>query len=123
MHSIVHTDFISKNAANMAGFMTELFGWSMDPQPVPQGEYILWKTADGNQGGGITNWKEYSEHPSTLAYIEVENITATLAKAEGLGAKVIYPEVPIYDGKMGYLAIFSEPGGCVVGLWAKNPSK
>ena len=55
--------------------------------------------------------------PFWLSYISVDDVAATLEKAESLGAKVIkgVTELP-----MGTLAIFSDPQGATFAIWKKN---
>ena len=120
MHKIVHTEFVTSNPKRTADFFTELFGWEM--HSMEGMEYIVWNYPDAKEGGGgIYDSKEPHTGFSTLEYIEVENITKSLAKAVELGATVHTEEQSI--GEHGYIGVFTEPGGCTIGLWAKNPSK
>ena len=55
-----------------------------------------------------------------MVYVEVEDIEATLKKAEELGAKVVTPVTEIGDN-WGHWAQFKDPGGCTgVGLWSRK---
>ena len=129
MHHVVHTEFNSKNPKQTAEFFTKIFGWkTKDGSADSEGgmEYIIWSYGDGDEnsmgeGGGIYTLPEHTEGITTLVYIQVENITQTLTKANELGATTKLEETAI--GPHGFIAMMVEPGGCPIGLWAKNASK
>ena len=123
MHKIVHTEFNTKNPKQLAAFVTKLFGWeTKDMSSDSEGgmEYITWKSGE-DEGGGICTYPEESKGISTLAYVSVENISETLSKAKTLGATVIQDEMAI--GPHGFIAIFTEPGGCAMALHSMKASK
>lgn len=51
----------------------------------------------------------------TLFYVNVDDIEAYIAKAQGLGAKVVVPKVDIPG--YGSFAWIADPDGNTVGLW------
>ena len=63
-----------------------------------------------------------SDAPSQwLAYIHVDDVTASTKKAKGLGAKVVQDvtEVPNY----GWFSVILDPTGAAVGLWQVKDGK
>ena len=54
-----------------------------------------------------------------MAFIEVEDIEATLAKVETAGGAVITPKSKISD-EHGYFATFKDPQGIDWSLWSKH---
>ena len=50
----------------------------------------------------------------TIFYVQVDDIEASLKKAEELGGKTVVPKVDI---PMGSFAWFADPDGNTVGLW------
>ena len=53
-------------------------------------------------------------HPGVMIYVEVEDLQATLDKAESLGSKTTMPIMEIPG--MVTLAQFSDPDGNVIGI-------
>ena len=126
MHRIVHTEFGTTDPKRTADCFTQLFGWKTTPMEMGGGEYILWNYPDDEKagGGGIFNLADSPTKATCIENIEVENIAHTIAKATGLGAKVITPETPIGpNGEHGHFATLDLPGGCPIGIWSKNASK
>ncbi len=125
MSKIMHTEFISDNPKATADFIGKLFGWKIEKWNDPKMEYYMWSYPDEKTGGGgIGKVGEMGtkQGPHVDVYADVENITDTINKARTLGATQLMGETPIGDGEMGYFAMLQIPGGCVLGIWAKNPS-
>ena len=57
----------------------------------------------------------HDPHHYTIFYVQVDDISAQLAKAEQLGGKVVVPKVDIPS--YGSFAWFGDPDGNVIGLW------
>ena len=93
--------------------------------PTPSGTYtVIDVGAQGSgkksaAGGGIMQIP-VPDAPTTgwVPYVEVENVTKTLAQAAKLGAEVV---MPCEDIGMGTIGIFVDPTGIACGVWAPAP--
>ena len=72
---------------------------------------------DGDAGGALVQLagREPSEH-GTRIYMPIGDITAALNRAREAGGKVVTEKTPI--GPMGFIGLFRDPDGNVVGLHA-----
>jgi uncharacterized protein len=93
-------------------FYGELFGWKIDSNnPM---KYGIVDTGGGPGGinGGVGVTQDGSKRVSI--YVQVDNLQATLDKAEKLGGKTILPPTEVPGGPK--LAMFADPAGNVTGL-------
>ena len=90
-------------------FYGELFAWNL--QPVSEG-YTLVDTR-GGQGinGGIG--RSDTGEPWATFYVEVDDLQATLERAEALGGRTV---VPVIELPGMAFAMFDDPDGLLVGL-------
>src|SRR5262245_25482647 len=98
-------------------FYTNLFGWDAQGNPMGEmGTYYMMRLGGrevcamyklGPQMKGVP--------PHWMTYISVENVDATVKKAESLGAKVMNPAMDVYD--FGRMAVLSDPTGATFSLW------
>lgn len=116
---VVHFDLAGPEAELTTKFYGELFGWHIQSMPVPQGTYNLIDTHAGTGiNGGIMQSRD--QQPFVTVYAEVDDIQATLDKAEKLGAKTV---VPVTAMEMVTFALFADPDGNVIGLVKSDPSQ
>lgn len=109
---VVHFEIGSNDAGRLERFYTELFDWKVDAQNF--GGYHLVETEDDTGiGGGIMQTREGAP-PYLTIYVEVEDLDATLARAEALGGRPVVPPTPIPG--VGAFAMFQDPDGNVIGL-------
>ncbi|MET8778885.1 VOC family protein [Nocardia sp. NPDC050713] len=79
-------------------FYGELFGWTFSPYPSgDQGYELIHYPGSEGPSGGIAHTAEASANHATFLVV-VEDVAATLAAAEALGAKVVTPPVTSNDG-------------------------
>ena len=118
-HNIVHIEFPANDPKEGAGFYSELFGWKTQEAPGP---YWMWAT-EGGLGGGFnpvgTGGMFEVKPGEVIVYVSTDDIDASLAKAESLGAKTLTGKSPIPG--MGWFAAFSDPTGNIVGLYTDDP--
>ena len=110
---VVHWEIGAKDRANAGAFYGKLFGW--DIQEAPGMDYgMVQPSGEGSIGGGIG-----AAPPGVPAYVtfyvQVDDISAYLKKAEGMGAKTVLPDTPIPG--IGSCAMFADPEGVVIGLF------
>jgi uncharacterized protein len=114
---VVHFEVIGRDGDKLRSFYSELFGWEIDANnPMNYGMV----QREGNVsaegvgiGGGVGVGPE--GHPGHVTfYIEVPDVEAALAKAEGLGgSRVMGPEKV---GDMVEIGLFNDPEGHVIGV-------
>jgi uncharacterized protein len=125
MSKVVHTELITNDPKATADFVDKMFGWQVKKWGDDNMTYYVWNYP-GEQmgGGGIAGLSDQlpQKGPHISIYIDVDNIAAAIKKAKSLGATQMIGETAIGDG-MGYFAMISAPGGCVLGLWCLKPSK
>lgn len=112
-HSIVHIEFPVHDQDAAGKFFSELFGWEY--HPLPEMNYALFSAGDGPGGGfPIADGQMYNVN-QPLVYVSTDDIEASLAKAESLGATTIVPKTEIPG--QGWFAIFSSPTGNTMALY------
>lgn len=111
-------EIISPDADRARAFYTEMFGWSAQPDPN-MGGYALVDTnaGEGAVGGGIGAPQAPGEGPSVKIYMRVDDLDTYLDRAEQLGGKRLVPPMDLPEG-YGRIAVFTDPDGNQVGLWA-----
>ena len=92
-------------------FYSDLVGWSNNGEPMPG--YHVFGSGSENLGG-ITALEEGQSGPAWLPFVTVEDIEASVAKAQELGGSVVQPVTPIGDA--GSIAIIADPTGAATGL-------
>lgn len=116
-HPICHVEIPALDPAAAGSFYAEVFGWQtqvdparnyhlFEPQRGPGGAFVQAGEATGAKVGEV------------LIYIFTDDIAATLAKAEALGAKTLTPET---EAPQGRFAVFADPAGNRIALYA-DPS-
>jgi hypothetical protein len=110
-------EVVSPNAERAQKFYGELFDWQVSADPE-MGGYALVDTGAGEDaiGGGIGPSSEPGE-AGVKIYIRVDDLDAYLARAEQLGGRKLVPPTDL-PGDFGKFAIFTDPDGNQVGLWA-----
>jgi uncharacterized protein len=98
-------------------FYGELFGWQVAADPA-MGGYGLVDTGagEGAIGGGIGPASSPGE-AGVKFYVRVDDLDAYLDRAERLGGKRLVPPTDL-PGDFGRFAVFTDPDGNQVGLWA-----
>ena len=98
-------------------FYTSLFGWSTSDSGQPG--YMLVDTQAGDQaiGGGIGAIQGPSNSGGTTIYMRVDDLQAYLDRAVRLGGTILVPPTAL-PGDFGSFAMFVDPDGHQVGLWA-----
>ena len=77
--------------------------------------YTMIDTGPKGIGGGLTEPMMDGQPTAWLPYVTVDNIKATLVKAEQAGARVLQPYTEI--GAMGAIAVMMDPTGAAIGIW------
>lgn len=110
-------EVLSPNHERAQRFYADLFNWQVAADPA-MGGYGLVDTGAGEQavGGGIGPAEQPGD-AGVKIYIRVDDLDAYLDRAEALGGKRLVPPTDL-PGDFGRFAIFTDPDGNQVGLWA-----
>jgi len=111
-HHIVHVEFSAANQEAAGKFYSELFGWEI--VQMPEMNYATFDSGD-QVGGGFNPVTDTNPAGTVMVYIGTNDIDASLAKAESLGAKIVTPKTEIPN--TGWFGFFSDPTGNLVGLY------
>jgi uncharacterized protein len=114
---VVHFEVIGKDGDRLRSYYSELFGWEIDADN-PMGYGVVPRDGNVNPdgvgiGGGIGTGPEGYEGHVTF-YVEVPDVEAALARAEGLGGTRMMGPDKVMDGLE--IGLFTDPEGHVVGL-------
>jgi predicted enzyme related to lactoylglutathione lyase len=126
--TIVHFEIPADNPERAAKFYRELFGWKINRWENPNGiEYWLVETVPTNEQGmpvrqGVNGGMMPRMYPNQqpVNYISVESVDKAVAKAQGLGAKVMMEKTPVPG--MGWFAQLTDPEGNVIAVWETDMS-
>jgi predicted enzyme related to lactoylglutathione lyase len=110
-------EVVSDDHERAQRFYAELFGWQVSADPG-WGGYGLVDTGAGPPavGGGIGP----SQSPGDTGvkiYVRVDDLQAALDRAEQLGGSALVAPTDL-PGDYGRFAVFADPDGNPVGLWA-----
>jgi len=115
-HPFVHIEFSSIDREADGNFYSELFGWKVTQDPHLN--YATFEPQTG-VGGGLNPVTESYPAGTVTAYVGTDDIDATLAKAEKLGAKTLVPKSEIPG--MGWFALIADLSGNKIGLYTPLP--
>ncbi len=113
-------EYVSTDSAKAQGFFGELFNWSTQAVPMPDGAYtMIALDKDTTIGGYMATPKGAPTHAHWLPHLQVTDAAATLAKVEANGGKTAAK--PWKLGEVGTMAVALDPLGGVFALW--QPTK
>jgi predicted enzyme related to lactoylglutathione lyase len=110
-------EILSPDHERAQAFYRDLFDWQVAADPQ-MGGYGLVDTGAGEHavGGGIGPSSEPGD-AGVKIYVRVDDLDAYLDRAEKLGGTRVVPPTDL-PGDFGRFAVFSDPDGNQVGLWA-----
>ncbi len=114
---VAYFEVISEDAPRAQKFYGELFDWNVAADPSMEG-YAMVDTGAGD--GAITGGIGPSMAPGDTGvkiYVRVDDLDGYLTRAEELGGTPLVPPMDLPDS-YGRIAIFADPDGNPVGLWA-----
>jgi uncharacterized protein len=103
-------------------FYGALFGWALkeDENAEQTGGYRV-ATLRDEAIGGVMKLMEEGQPPAWSAYVCVEDVDATAAKAKEAGGQVMFEPMSVLD--YGRMAFIVDPTGAALGLWQPGRNK
>jgi len=109
---LVWFEVLGKQPGALRAFYGELFNWKFKMSPMAEMDYGMTEKNDTGIGGGIG---KAPQGPGwTTFYVQVNDIRASIARAEQLGGKVLMPILKLPEGAE--VAVVADPEGHAVGL-------
>ena len=115
----VHVELNTTDLDKSKDFYGKLFDWKLEDVPMGDGStYTMIGVGEGTAGGML-------KHPMPgapsmwLAYVNVDDIVASTAKAKSLGATILKDVTEVMG--MGWFTIIMDPTGATVALWKAAP--
>ncbi len=109
---ICHFEIGVRDKEKAGKFYSSLFDWKTESAPDGSGALML---RTGTDVGGHVNALGHEPHNYTIFYIMVDDVAATIKKAEGLGGSKIVGPLPV--GQDGEFAWLRDPEGNVIGVY------
>lgn len=114
-------DYAADDADRATAFYTDVMGWTALASPTPEGTYTMLQQK-GYDVGGLYAMNEAQrdagQTPHWLSYVSVDDVEATVARAQELGATVV--EEPFDVMTSGRMALLTDPQGVAFALWEPN---
>lgn len=117
MNLVFHFEIPVADMDRAVGFYEALFGHPLDRQIVDRYEMAFFPRAEGAAGtsGALAKGEVYvPSKTGPILYFDVDDIDATLATAQRLGATVLYPKK--FIGAGGYVAEIEDSEGNRIAL-------
>ena len=117
----VHIELNSTDLEKSKAFYGQLFNWKLEDMTMADGTaYTMIGVGEGTGGGMLKN--PMPGAPSMwLAYVQVDDVAASTAKAKSLGAKVVrdVTEIP----GVGWFSIIADPTGAGLAMFKPAPRR
>jgi uncharacterized protein len=109
-NSLCWTELMTKDAGQASAFYTGLLPWKTEAMNSSGMEYTVFKRGDTGVGGMMQIQPAMGPIPSHwLTYFMVDDADGKIAKAQGLGAKILVPARSVPT--VGRFAILTDPQG------------
>ena len=121
---VVHFEVMAKDAKAIRSFYADLFDWKIDANnPMNYGMVSPDDNASGGAGtsgigGGIGQLPDGFPGGYATFYVDVDDVEASLQKAESLGAQRIMGPENVMEGLT--IGLFTDPEGHIVGVAASG---
>jgi uncharacterized protein len=108
-------EYVSKDAKQAQAFFGELFNWSTQDVPMPDGAYQMIANGGKTIGGYLPTPDGAPAQSHWISHLQVEDAKATSAKIASLGGKVRKEAFKV--GEFGTMAVVADPQGGTFALW------
>lgn len=109
------SELMTSDPAAAAKFYGALFGWTVKDMDMGTGPYLVATVGDTGVAGimGMPPGAP-AMPPAWGCYVTVDDVDATLAKAESLGGKTVMPPMDVPG--VGRMAVLQDPQGAVLSV-------
>ncbi|MBF0480922.1 MAG: VOC family protein [Desulfovibrionaceae bacterium] len=114
----VHVELLTNDVPKAKQFYSELFAWELEDHPGMA--YTMINVGEGT-GGGMMQIPMPDMPSHWIAYVQVDDVAASTAKAKSLGATIV-KEVSEVPG-VGSFSVFVDPTGAALAMWQPLPMK
>lgn len=115
---VVHFEIAGPDGPALQRFYRDLFDWNVEAQGEEFGFYGIVQWNEGGIGGGIIQTQEGMPSNYVTAYIQVDDLQATLDKIAAAGGASLMPPMEI-DPSVGSVAMFTDPANNCMGLYSQ----
>ena len=112
-------EYVSGDTQKAKGFFGELFGWTTQEVPMPEGAYEMIASGGRTIGGYLPTPAGAPKEAHWLTHLAVADAKATSEQVTKLGGKILKPVFRV--GEFGAMAIVADPQGGALALW--QPAK
>ncbi|MGH8610317.1 MAG: VOC family protein [Gammaproteobacteria bacterium] len=106
-------ELLTTDVAEAKRFYSQLFGWTLEPAPIPDMEYTLVKYGGEKMGGIMTIPPAAAGLPPCWGvYVTVDDVDATAKLAVEMGGKVLMPPQDI--PQVGRFCVLQDPQGAMI---------
>jgi uncharacterized protein len=110
-HPVMWFEVLGQDGEKLRRFYSGLFGWKIAANnPI---NYGMVDTGEARGIPGGVGAAYPGTRPWVTFYVETPDVTASLARSEGLGGRIVMPRTVMPDVTLG---IFEDPEGHVIGL-------
>ena len=112
-HPICHVEIPAIDPASASTFYADLFEWQIEVDPTRNSHMFQ---PQRGPGGAFVEVGETmgARIGEVLMYVSTDDIDATLAHAEALGAETLTPKTEVPHG---WFAVFADPAGNRIALY------
>jgi hypothetical protein len=113
-------DLLTSDQEASKRFYGDLFGWTIDDPGPDFGGYVNFLHEGIQVGGCMRN--DGAGHPDAWSvYLAVGDAARTVDEAVSRGGETVVPPMPVAD--LGVMAVVTDAGGAVVGMWQPGVHK
>jgi hypothetical protein len=112
-------EYVSGDTQKAKGFFGELFGWTTQEVPMPEGAYEMIASGGRTIGGYLPTPAGAPKEAHWLSHLAVADAKASAEQVTKLGGKILKPAFKV--GEFGTMAIVADPQGGPLSLW--QPAK
>jgi len=112
----VWNEVVTPDIPRAAQFYADVLGMGSEAMPMGDDTYTALKNAEGRMIGGAMNPPKPDLPPHWNVYFNVEDVDATVAKAQELGGQVVAPAFDVAG--VGRMAVLADPQGAMFNLMA-----
>lgn len=112
--SFVWDELVTTDVSGAEAFYAAVTGWGAKGWEGDAMAYTLFTAGDAQVAGLMARPAEMQSPPAWIAYVNVDDIAATVVKAKKLGGMVHAGPFPVPT--IGQIAVIGDPQGAVLGL-------